>query len=110
MVHMYVYIYLYKCVYKYKYIVVYIFIHNEILYIHKKDEIFFHLLYNAKWNKSEKDKYHIISLISGSKNKWINKQKAESDLWIQRTDGCQMADGQNTWRVVGDKGFLSWNE
>ena len=43
-------------------------------------------IHYAKWNKPEKDKYPIISLILESKkgkkkqNKWINKQKSEEDL------------------------------
>ena len=52
-------------------------------------------------SQTEKGKYHMISLIYGIyKRKQMNKQKAESDLQMQRTvESCQReggsGDGQN---------------
>ena len=35
--------------------------------------------YYAKWNKSEKDKYHVISLICGTQKQMNKYNKTETD-------------------------------
>ena len=62
--------------------------------------------YCAKWNKSEKDKYHMISLIGGYKNKWTNKYNKNTLLDTENRlvivsgylKGMGLVGGQNGWR------------
>ena len=61
-------------------------IYNKILFGHKKewnlticDYINGPRGYNAKRNKSDKDNYHMISLVCG-KTKWTNKTETESQM------------------------------
>ena len=62
--------------------------------------------YCAKWNKSEKDKYHMNSLICGHKNKWTNKYNKNTFIDIETRlvvisgylKGMGLVGGQNGWR------------
>ena len=53
-------------------------------------------------SQTEKDKYHMISLICGIYNKNQNKQtnRSETDLYRQHFDDCQIEQG---WGL-GEKG------
>ena len=67
--------------------------------------------YYSKWNKSDWEKQilydfpHMWNL--KKQNKWINKQKADSDLkYREQTYDCQREkNGQNEWRGMGGTTF-----
>ena len=58
-------------------------IKNEILPF---STLWWNLGHHAKWNKSEKDKYNLISLICGIQN--IALIKTEIEWWLPGTKGC----------------------
>ena len=75
-----------------------IYTHNEILLSHKKKEILPNAKtdrprrHYAKWNKSEKDKHHTISLTCGIQkhNKLTNIIKLKQmHKYREQTDDCQ---------------------
>ena len=86
------------------------YIYNGILFSHKKNEsspfatIWMDLEYiYAKWNKSEKDKYHMISPIYRIKKK---SNLCKTSSYIQRTDQWLGEGGIKSKR--GGSNFLNF--
>ena len=58
-------------------------------------------VYNAKKNKSEKDKYHMISFMWNFRNKTHQKRQKETNKqtfkYREQNDGYQSVDGLGGW-------------